>query len=60
MRVFRAAYWTDGQGEVVLTREEHATLPDAALMAEAWAEVARAGVDFSGVGGIVIGDWFEP
>lgn len=57
-RTYRAAYWTDGQGELVLTAPEHASLSDEALLSEARAEAERAGVDLSG-GRIEIGDWTD-
>jgi purine-nucleoside phosphorylase len=56
---FRAAIWTDGQGgELLLTTEEHAAMPDTDLLAEAEAEAARAGIDLSG-GNIIVCDWTE-
>jgi len=55
---YRAAYWTDGQAEIVLTLPEHAHLSDDDLLAEALAEAERQGMDLS-YGQIVIGIWTE-
>jgi hypothetical protein len=57
---YRAAYWIsdDRQGEVRLTGPEHRHLSDADLVAEAKAEIARAGVQAVG-GAIKIGSWVE-
>lgn len=53
---YRAAYWTDGQAELVLTGPEHADLSDEDLIAEARAELARQGGTEDG-GRIVVGAW---
>jgi len=55
---YRAAYWTDGKAEIVLTLPEHAHLSDDDLLAEAMAEAERQGMDLS-YGQIVIGVWTE-
>ena len=58
MSKFRAAYIVsaDRQGDVVLTGPEHAALSDEALLAEAKAEMARAGIDLAD-GTLEIGEW---
>ena len=58
----RAAYWTDGQGDVLLTGPEHAGLPDDDLLAEGEAEYARQRLGHDGTtsldgGRIVVGEW---
>jgi hypothetical protein len=53
---FRAAYWTDGQSDVLLTTEEDAALSDADLLAKAHAEADELGLQI-GDGEIVIGDY---
>ena len=59
-RTFRAAYadFNNNGAGVLLTRREHARLTDDALIAEARAEAARAGLDLEGAE-IVIGDWID-
>ncbi len=56
-RAFRAAYadFNNNGAGVLLTRREHARLTDDALIAEAKAEAARAGIDLEGAD-IVIGE----
>jgi hypothetical protein len=57
---YRAAYWIsdDRQGEVRLTGPEHCHLSDAYMVAEAKAEIVRAGIQAVG-GEIKIGSWVE-
>lgn len=57
--VYRACYWTDGEGgEVRLTGPEHAHLPDDELEAVARAEAEKVDLDLS-YGRLVIGDWTD-
>lgn len=58
MTEYRAAYWIseDRQSEVRLTGPEQRHLSDADLIAEARAEMARAGIQAVG-GAIKIGSW---
>lgn len=53
---YRAAYWTDGLGEVVLTGPEHQHLPDDELFDEASRLAKDVGIDLSR-GRIVVGLW---
>ena len=55
---YRAAFWTDGDGEIVLTGPEHSHLPEDELLEEARAEAERGDVDLS-IGSLVVGDWTE-
>jgi len=51
---------SDSQGTTVLTGPEHATLTDAALLAEAQREIDRANIrEQMGDSEVVIGDWTE-
>ena len=56
LSTYRAAYWTDGQSDVVLTSEGESHLPDADLMAIAQAELAEQGGEM-GDGEILIGNY---
>lgn len=60
MTTFRAAYWVsdDRQHDLLLTTPEQSQLDDAALLAAAREEAARADVDLS-TGEIVVGEWRE-
>ncbi len=53
---YRAAYWTDGNAEVVLTLPEHSHLDDDALLEKAYAEAEREGLDIS-YGVICVCEW---
>lgn len=57
-RTFRAAYWTDGQGELLLTLPAHWSVPDEVLLTEALAEAERIGLDLS-YGWIEVGLWTD-
>lgn len=53
---YRAAYWTDGNSDVVLTSEDQAHLSDAELIEIAKAEFAEQGGEM-GDGEILVGDY---
>jgi hypothetical protein len=58
INAFRAAYWQsdDAQSDLLLTGPQHAHLPVEELMAEARAELTRAGGTEDG-GRIIVGEW---
>ena len=51
---YRAAYWSDGQGSVILTPEDMAEATDEYLIAEALAEMEKTGLTM-GDGEILVG-----
>lgn len=53
---FRAAYWTDGQNDVLLTTEEMAAMSESELLAEAARVAEETGLEV-GDGKIVVGDY---
>jgi len=54
----RAAYWTNGQAEVLLTGHEHKHLSDANLLLIAQHYAREIGIDVHG-GRFEVGEWRE-
>jgi len=54
----RAAYWTDGQNEIILTDESQSSLDDDALLAAARQLANNVGLKFTD-DQMIIGEWIR-